>query len=158
MRRIALAIVLLLAVPLFAAELARADGALTIDKDRLVLGYAYAIGHQRNDITKRRDEIKVVLTDKPLASDVNLNEIDFNFPDGVLGIVIHLGPKGKVTHVVVQHRKGMYDGGFVEDWTDFRFRNANGSRGTIAGRVTSSRIQTNTMSFSVDVDFNALVQ
>lgn len=63
-----------------AADLGRAEGALTIDKTRVGLAYAYAIGRRHNDITKRKDDIKVVLTDKALAADFNLNEIDATLP------------------------------------------------------------------------------
>ena len=146
------------AIALVAAELGRAEGTLIIDTTRVDLAYVYAVGHQQNDISKRKDDVKVVITDKPLAPDVKLEDIDFNFPDNVFGVVVQIGSNRKVTHVVVHHPKGTYDSGFLEEFPDYHFRPSNGSRGTIAGKVTSARMTTNTMRFSFDVEFNALVQ
>jgi hypothetical protein len=146
------------ALALLAAELGRADGTLIIDTTRFNLGYVYALGHQHNDVSKRKDDVKVVLTDKPLAASVKLDEIDFNFPENVYGVVVQIASNKKVTHVLVHYPKGTYDSGFLEDFPDYHFRPANGSRGTIAGKVTSARITTNTMTFSFDVEFNTLVQ
>ena len=157
-RRIAIALVFLAAVPSFAAELGRAVGAVTVDKEKIDLQYAYAVGRQRNEITSRKDDVKVVLTNKPLSPDVKLSEIDYNFPDGVYGVVVHIASNKKVTHVVVQHLKGSYDGGFFEESTDYRFRDEKGGRGVIMGSVSYGKVQTNTMTFSLDAAFNALVQ
>ncbi len=159
MRHVAVALVVFsLAISAIAAELGRANGSLTIDKTRTDLGYAYAIGKQHNDISKRKDETRVILTDKALAPEINLNEIEATVPDGVNAVIFNLASNGKVTHVSVIHPKGSYDGGFLEEAVEFRFKNANAGRGTIAGRISSSRVQTNTMTFQVDADFNALVR
>ena len=152
------ATVLLVASSVSAADLGRAEGALTIDKDRIGLGYAYAIGHQRNDTTKRKDETKVILTDKALPQDANLDEIEATIPDNTYAMIFNIAPNGKVTHVAVLHPKGSYDAGFLEDMPDYRFKNAGGSRGIVAGKISSGRIQTNTMAFTVDADFNAAVK
>lgn len=143
---------------MFAAELGRAAGTLTIDKAAINLGYAYALGRQHNEITKRKDDTKVILTDKPLAADANLDQIDATLPDGMYAAIFNVASNGKITHVSVLHPKGSYDGGFLEDTPEFHFKNANASRGTIAGRISSGRVQTNTMTFLVDADFNALVK
>jgi hypothetical protein len=160
LRRVAGFVVVFLALSfaLHAVELGRAEGTLTIDKKTVNLAYAYAINRQHNEVTNRRDDIKVVLTDKPLPPDVKLAEIDFNFPGDTLGVVIHISNKDKVTHVIVQHPTGTYDGGFTDDTPDFRFKPDPKVRGVIAGRVTSSTVKTNTMSFAVDAAFNALQQ
>lgn len=160
MRRVAgfVVVILALSLALYAVELGRAEGTLTIDKKTVDLAFAYAINRQHNEVTNRRDDIKVVLTDKPLPPDVKLAEIDFNFPEGVLGVVIHVSNKDKVTHVVVQHPTGTYDGGFTDDMPDFRFKSDPKVRGVIAGRVTSTMVRTNTMFFAVDAAFNAIQQ
>ena len=151
-------VVSLLAGALFAADPGRADGTLTIDKERVTLGYAYAIGRQRNEITNRKDDIRVILTDKPLASDANLTEIEATFPEGMYGVIFNVASNKQVTHVALLHPKGSYDGGYLEDFPDFRFKPVNPARGTISGHLTTSRVQTNTMTFSVDADFNAPVR
>ena len=159
MRNVALALAsLLVAVSLSAADLGRADGNLTIDRQQIPLGYAYALGHQHNDITKRKDDTKVILTDKPLAADADLDQVEALLPQGMYAVIFNVASNGKITHVSVLHPKGSYDGGYLEDMPDFRFKNANGPRGTMSGRITSSRVQTNTMTFSVESDFNAQVR
>jgi hypothetical protein len=141
-----------------AADLGRAEGALTLDKTRVDLVYAYALGRQHNDITKRRDDVKIVLTDKPLADTADLNEIEATLPESMYAVIVNVASNNKVTHVAVLHPKGSYDAGFLEDMPDFRFKSTNRSRGAVSGHLTSSRVQTNTMSFAVDVDFNAAVK
>jgi len=141
-----------------AAELGRAEGALTLDKSKVDLAYAYALGRQHNDITKRKDDVKIVLTDKPLADTVDLNEIEATLPETMYAVIFNVASNNKVTHVAVIHPKGSYDAGFLEDMPDFRFKTANRSRGIVSGHLTSSRVQTNTMTFTVDVDFNAAVK
>ena len=159
MRRLALGFVVgCFTIALFAAELGRCDGTLVVDTTRFTLGYAYALGHQHNDVSKRKDDVKVVLTNQPLATEANLEEIDFNFPDNVYGVIVQIATNHKITHVVIHHPKGTYDSGFLEDFPDYKFRATNGSRGTIIGRVNSTRVTTNTMTFSFDVEFNVLVR
>jgi hypothetical protein len=159
LRHAALAlIIVLISLSAVAAEPGRAEGAVTIDKTKVDLAYAYAIGHQRNEITKRKDDIKVVLTDKALDPALDLNEIDTLLPADVHAMVFSVASSGKVTHVSLLYPKGSYDGGFLEDTPDFRFKNSNPPRGNVAGRISSGRIQTNTMTFQVDADFNAAVK
>ena len=136
----------------------RAEGRLTIDKTTLNLAHAYAVNRQHNEVTNRRDDIKIILTDKPLPPDVKLSEIDYNFPQGIYGIVVHVSNKDRVTHVVVQHAAGTYDGGFTDELPDFRFKSDPKVRGVVAGRISSSTVKTNTMSFTVDAAFNAVQQ
>ena len=147
-----------LALPALAVDPGRADGALTIDRDRVQLVYAYAIGHQKNEITKRKDEVKVILTDKPLAADADLNEIESNFPEAMYGVIFNVASNKNVTHVSVLHPKGSYDGGYLEAAPDFRFQPGSSSRGAITGHISSNRVKTNTMTFSVDAEFSAVVR
>ena len=142
-----------------AADLGRASGAVTIDGKPIVLQYAYAIDHQKNQLTNKTNEIRIILTDKPLPEGTKLDEVDYNFPDGTFGVVVCVGLKDEISHVVVQHPAGTYDAGYSEGVTDYRFkRNRSGERGTISGTLTSKKITTNTMSFFFDAEFAAQVQ
>jgi hypothetical protein len=158
MRAAGLAVVLLsLASSVFAVDLGKAEGSLTVNSTRIDLAYAYAVGHQKDDITKRSDEVKVVLTDKPLPDSVKVDDLDFNFPEGVLGLIVSITADDKVSHVIVQHPTGMYDSGYTEEGREYRFKPKNAD-GAITGNVSSRRVQTNTMTFSFDVEFAATVK
>jgi len=158
MPRIALALFALLVVPAaaFAVDPGRAQGAMTIDGNKVALNYAYAVGHQKNEVTNRRDDTRVVLTDKPLPDNINLEDIDYSFPDGTYGMVVSVAHDDKISHIVVQHAKGMYDGGFFEADPNYTFRRQKSDRGTIGGNLSGKAVKTNTMTFSFDVDFDAL--
>lgn len=159
MRQAALTLVVFfVAFSAAAADMGRADGALTIDQNQISLGYAYAVGHQKNETTMKGNEVRVVLTDKPLADTEDLTQVEATLPADMYAVIFNIGKGGKVTHIAVLHPKGSYDGGFLEDMPDFHFKDANGNRGTISGRISSGRVQTNTMQFSVDADFNAQVK
>ena len=142
----------------FAADLGRATGSVTIDGKPIVLQYAYAIDHQKNQLTNKSNETKVILTDKPLPDATKLDDVDYTFPDGVFGIVVCLTPADAVSHVVVQHPAGTFDAGYFEGVQDYRFKRARGDRGTISGTLSSKKITTNTMSFFFDAEFAAQVQ
>src|ERR1700694_2468740 len=85
---------LTVSVSAFAVDPGKAEGTLTVDSTRINLGFAYAVGHQKNEITKRSDEVKVVLTDKPLPDSVNVRDLDLTFPDGVLGLIVSITSDG----------------------------------------------------------------
>lgn len=142
----------------FAADLGRATGSVTIDGKPIVLQYAYAIDHQKNQLTNKSNETKVVLTDKPLPDGTKLADVDYSFPDGIYGVVVCLMPNDNVSHVVVQHPTGTYDAGYFEGVTDYHFKRARGERGTVGGTLSSKKITTNTMSFFFDSEFSANVQ
>src|SRR3954447_1023612 len=92
----------------FAADLGRANGSVTIDGKPIVLQYAYAVDHQKNQLSNKSNEKKVVLTAKPLPDGTKLANIDESFPDGINGVVISLAPNDSVSHVFVQHPAGSY--------------------------------------------------
>src|SRR5437763_15206585 len=142
----------------FAADLGRAAGAVTIDGKPIVLQYAYAIDHQKNQLTNKSSDTKIVRTDKPLPDGTKLDDVDYNFPDGIFGVVVCVGPKDDISHVVVQHPGGTYDAGYFEGVQDYRFRRVRGDRGTIGGALSSKKITTTTMSFFFDSEFAAPVQ
>ena|SRR5437016_3696058 len=134
-----------------------APGALVIDGTKFELGYAYAIGHHKNQNTNRSDNTLIILTDKPLADDANLHDFEASLPDGVNGVMVCLDGDKRVTHVAVQHPTGMYDGGFFEGIENYDFKPRK-SDDALTGTLTSRRIKTNTMMFSYDVSFAAAVR
>jgi hypothetical protein len=159
MRAAGLAFVLLsLASSAFAVDPGKAEGSLTVNSTRVDLAFAYAVGHQKDEITKRSDEVKVVLTDKPLPDSVKINDLDFNFPERVLGLIVSITADDKVSDVIVEHAAGTYDSGYTEEGRDYRFKPKSTDRATISGNVSSRRVQTNTMTFSFDVEFAATVK
>ena len=160
MRRIAFVLLALslVAGAAFAVDPGRAQGAMTIDGSRVALNYAYAVGHQKNEVTNRRDDTRIVLTDKPLPDNIKLEDIDYSFPDGTYGMVVSVSHDDKISHIVVQHAKGMYDGGYFETDPSYTFRRQKTDRGTVAGNLSSKSVKTNTMTFSFDVDFDALTK
>ncbi|PYQ32851.1 MAG: hypothetical protein DMF57_11420 [Acidobacteria bacterium] len=100
----------------------------------------------------------MVITNKPLADSVKLDEIDLSFPGDVLGLVVSITSDGKVSHVMVQHPIGTYDSGYVEDAHEYRFKSRRSEGGTVEGNASSRRVKTNTMTFSFDVEFAATVK
>lgn len=148
----------LLAGPAYAVDAGRAEGVVIVDGTRIDLTYAYAVNHQKNEITNRKDDRRIVLTNKPLPDGLKLDDIDYSFPEDTLGMVVCLTHDDKVSHVLVQHQKGMYDGGYFDGDPSYTFKPLKTDRGEVAGNVSSRKVRTNTMSFSFDVDFNAAVK
>ncbi|HEV2721486.1 MAG TPA: hypothetical protein VG323_15805 [Thermoanaerobaculia bacterium] len=141
------------------ADLGRAVGAVTIDGKPIVLQYAYAVDHQKNQLTNKNSDTRIILTDKPLPDGTKLDDVDYNFPDGILGVVVCVSsPSDNVSHVVVQHPTGTYDGGYFEGVQDYKFKRVRGDRGTIGGTLQSKKVTTNTMSFFFDAEFAASVK
>ena len=95
---------------------------------------------------------------KPAGEPFKIDDIDNGFPEGVLGLVVCVSHLDKISHVLLQHAKGMYDASYFEDDPNFTFKPLKGERGTVAGNVSSRKVKTNTMTFSFDVDFNAQVK
>lgn len=155
---LAFSALLFIAVPVLAVDLGRADGNLVIDGNKIPLQYAYAVDHQKNQLNNKTNETRVILTDKPLADGADLANIENAFPDGILGVVFTVNPKGDISHVFVSNPTGTYDGGYFEGVQDYRFNPRKGQRGTIEGTVSSKKVQTNTMTFSFDADFLAAVK
>src|SRR6266508_3024508 len=57
----------------FAADLGRAIGSVTIDGKPIVLQYAYAIDHQKNQLSSKTSDTKIILTDRPLPDGTKLD-------------------------------------------------------------------------------------
>ena len=151
-------LVLLFASAAYAVDPGRAQGTITVDGARIDLNYAYAVDHQKNEITNRKDDTRVVLTDKPLPDGTKLDDIDYSFPEGTLGMVVCVTHDDKISHVIIQHAKGMYDAGAFDSDPNYAFRRVKTDRGSIAGNVTAKRVKTNTMTFSFGVDFDAAIK
>jgi hypothetical protein len=144
----------LLSVPAYALDAGKAEGSLTVNGTVIPLSYAYAIGHQKNQITNRNDDVKVILTDKPLLPDVDLKDFESTFPDGVLGIVVCIDKDKQLSHIVVQHPNGMYDAGYFSNLAEYRFRTRRGDPGTLSGTAYMSKsVATATIQFTFDVTF-----
>src|SRR3954469_21194073 len=90
-------VLLVLASSALAADLGRAAGAVTIDGKPIVLQYAYAIDHQKNQLPKRESHTKITLTEKPLPDGTKLDDVDYNFPDGIFGVVVCVGAKDDIS-------------------------------------------------------------
>lgn len=142
----------------YAVDPGRAQGSITIDGERLELNYAYAVDRQQNEVTHRKDDRRIVLTDKPVPDGFKLDDIDNGFPDGVLGLVVCVSHSDKISHVLIQHAKGMYDASYFDDDPNYTFKPIKGERGILVGNVSSRKIKTNTMTFSFDADFSAPVR
>ena len=162
MRRllVMLAVVALFATPLFAVDPGRSEGNLIIDSNHIPLLYAYAVKRQKNQLTNRDDDTRVVLTDKPLPDNLNLSDVDYNWPEGILGVVFCIDRKGFISHVVVQHATGSYDAGYFdgEAMKDYRYKSRKFEGNAVGGNISSKKITTNTMTFSFDSDFVATPQ
>jgi len=158
MRGVVLAGLLCLAVPAFAVDPGRASGTVTIDGKPMTIGYAYAVGRQQNEANHRKDDVRIVLTDKPLPDGTKLDEIDYAFPDGVFGMVVCVDHDQQTSHLVLQHETGMYDAGYFTDPRDFQYKGRR-SGDVLNGHVSSARpVKTNTMTFTYDVEFAANVK
>ncbi len=142
----------------YAVDPGRAEGAVVVDGNRIDVYYAYAINHQKNEITNRKDDTRVVLTSKPLPDNVDLGEIDYAFPDGTFGMVVCITHNEKVSHILVQYPKGMYDGGYFDGDDHYSYKPLKIEHGSIGGNVSGRKVRTNTMTFTFDADFNAAVK
>lgn len=160
MRRLVLALLATAVVTTAAsaADLGKAEGTLTVDNKKIGLGYAYAVGHQRNQLSRRKDDIRIILTDKALPDDVKLEELDYDFPEGYLGVVICVTHENRVAHIVVQHPGGTYDADYFENDQNYRFKAVKGENGTVSGNLSSNKMTTNTMTFFFNVNFSAAVK
>lgn len=158
MRRFTVCVLLMLAATAaFAADLGHAQGSLTIGSTEVPLAYAYVMDRAHNDLSNRNDATKIILTDKPLPAGTKLSDVDANFPDGILGVVVSMGRDQQPLHLVVQHPTGMYDAGWMEPNKDVHVR-AKKSNGQMDGHVSVKRVETASVTFGFDADFSAAVQ
>ena len=147
-----------LAVPAFAVDPGRADGSLTTGAGAIPLAYAYVMDGAHSDLSGKSDALKIILTDKPLPAGTRLADVDYSFPDGILGIVVCADKDNQPQHLVVQHPQGTYDGGWTDVNRDFRLRMRRTREGTVEGRLTCRRAEKPSVTFAFDAEFNAVVQ
>ncbi|HEX7189981.1 MAG TPA: hypothetical protein VF381_00260 [Thermoanaerobaculia bacterium] len=140
-----------------AADLGRAEGSLTIGSTEVPLAYAYVMDRAHNDLSNRNDATKIILTDKPLPAGTKLADVDSNFPDGILGVVVSVNKAQQPLHLVVQHPTGMYDAGWVDPNKDVHVR-AKKANGQMDGHLSVKRVETASVTFGFEADFNAAVQ
>jgi hypothetical protein len=151
------AIVALVALPLHAIDAGRAEGTLVVAGTPVSLEYAYAIGGQKDDATGRSDDIKIILTDKPLPDGFDLRNIESSFPDGITGIVFAIDHDRNPAHTFIQYSAGMYDAGYFAKTDVYRFR-GRVNDGVVDGKVSARKITTSTTTMSFEVQFAASVQ
>jgi hypothetical protein len=151
------AIVALVALPLHAIDAGHAEGTLTIGGAASNLVFAYAIGGQKNDANGRNDDIKIILTDKPLPDGFDLKTIETTFPDGITGIVFAIDNDRQPSHTFIQYASGMYDAGYFTKTDIYRFR-GRVTDGVLDGRVSARKFTTSTTTMSFDVQFAASVR
>lgn len=158
MRRLAVCVLLAVAASAaLAVDLGHADGSITIGGTAIPLAYAYMMDGAHNDLTGRNDATKIILTDKPLPAGTRLADVDSNFPEGILGVVVCVNKDQQPLHLVVQHPSGMYDAGWMELNKDVRVRGRR-TGGQFDGRLTVRRIESASVTFGFDADFSAAVQ
>jgi hypothetical protein len=160
MRRFTVCVLLTFAATAaLAADLGHAQGSLTIGSTEVPLAYAYVMDHAHNDLSNRNDATKIILTDKPLPAGTKLSDVDANFPDGILGVVVSIGRDRdqQPLHLVVQHPTGMYDAGWMQPIKDLHVR-AKKSNGQMDGHVSVKQVETASVTFGFDADFSAAVQ
>ena len=158
MRRCAVCLLLFLAAStVLAADLGRAEGSLTIGDTQVPLTYAYVMDRAHDDLNNRNDATKIILTDKPLPAGTKLADVDTNFPDGILGVVVSVGRDQQPLHLVVQHPTGMYDAGWMDPNKDVHVKYRK-TRTQMDGHVSVKHVETASVTFGFDVDFSAAVQ
>ena len=151
------AVFTVLSLPLYAVDPGRAEGTITIGSERMNLAYAYAVGGQKNETTGRSDDVRIIVTDKPLPDGFDLKMIESAFPEGIIGVVFDIDNDRQPAHVFVQLRDGMYDGGYFSKTDVYRFR-GKFVDGSVEGRVSAKRVTTSTTTIAFDVNFAAMIQ
>jgi hypothetical protein len=145
------------ALPLHAIESGRAEGTIVIGGAATNLGYAYAIGGQKDEASGRTDDIKIILTDKALPDGFDLRNIETSFPDNITGIVFAIDHDRQPSHVYIGYASGMYDAGYFTKSEIYRFRGKMAD-GVLEGRASARKVTTSTTTMSFDVQFAAGVQ
>jgi len=118
---------------------------------------AYAIGGQKNDASGRTDDVRIVLTDRPLPDGFDLRSIESAFPDGITGVVFEIDNDRQPSHVFVQFPAGTYDGGYFSRNDAYRFKGRIRD-GVVDGRASARKVTTSTTTFNFDVQFVAAVR
>lgn len=154
---IPITLILLAAVPVLAIEPGQAEGTLTINSTTVNLTYCYAIGNQRNPLTGRTDDIKVVLSDRPLAQDTDMSVIEYQFPAGTLGVVAIFESNRQPVRVFIQHGTGIFESSDFKSGI-YKLRARISRDGEIDGRLESKPITAATMFLQFGANFRAVIR
>jgi hypothetical protein len=103
MRRLLLAALLLMALPLLAVDTGKADGKVVLNGKTVRFTQSYA--------WESDDGIVVLLTDKPLAKEANPRTFAEAVPPGTQALTIYFGDDTdttKVRSIVIQHADGKF--------------------------------------------------
>ena len=153
-RSIPLLLLSLVALPLFALDPGRAEGVLTTDSVKTPLAYAYMARKVHNETSGKNDATKIVLTDKALPEGTNIRNLDYEFPEGIYGIVVCLDREQQPVHVVVQHPSGVYDGGWLQAEPNVTVR-ARQVDGALEGHMRCRSVERPSVTYSFEADFAA---
>ena len=143
--------------PAFAVEPGQAEGTLTVGGQKITLAFAYAIGHQKNEFNNRKDDIRIIVTDKALPDSTDFANIENSFPEGVNGLVVCIDNKHAVSHVLTQFPSGMYDAGYFGPGDQYAFSGKVENR-RVEALLTSKSITTSTTKFAFEVSVNAALK
>ena len=157
MRTTIFAVALLAALPAMAIEPGQAEGTLTINATTVNLAYCYAVGNQRNDATGRTDDIKLVLSDKPLPAGVDMTGIEYAFPAGTLGVVVTFESNRQPVRVFIEHAGGTFESSDFKSGI-YKLRPRITRDGEIDGRVESKPITAATMYLQFAANFRAAIK
>ena len=148
---------LLAAVPAAAIEPGQAEGTLTINSTTVNLAYSYALGNQRNEATGRTDDIKLVLSDKPLPAGMDMTGIEYTFPAGTLGVVVIFESNRQPVRVFIQHGGGTFESSDFKSGI-YKLRPRISRDGEIDGRIESKPITAATMFLQFGANFRAAIK
>lgn len=136
-----------LAAPVRALEPGKAEGELSLNGKAVKLLHAYAVPGQKNTLTDTDDDVKVVLTDKPLPADARPGELGYSFAPGVQGIVLCIDRSKEPSHLVVHHADGMYFRGYFKG-SENKFKSKRLDRKGIEGTAYISEPYKTSKGFS----------
>jgi hypothetical protein len=157
MRLMLSVLAILAALPALAIEPGQAEGTLTVNSSTVNLAYCYALGNQRNPLTGRTDDIKVILSDHPLPSDVDMSAIEYSFPSGTLGVVVIFEANRQPVRVFIQHGTGTFESSDFKSGV-YKLRSRISRDGEIDGRLESKPITAATMFLQFGASYRAQIR
>lgn len=157
MRTAILLVALLAALPAMAIEQGQAEGTLTVNANTVNLAYSYAVGNQHNDATGRTDDIKLVLSDKPLPAGTEMAGIEYAFPAGILGVVVIFESNRQAVRVFIEHGGGTFESSDFKSGV-YKLRPRITRDGEIDGRIESKPITAATMFLQFGANFRAAIK
>jgi hypothetical protein len=148
---------LLAAVPALAIDPGQAEGTLVINSSTVNLTYCYAVGNQTNALTGRTDDIKIVLSEKPVAADADFTQIEYAFPAENRGVVLVINSNRQPVRVFIEHGTGIFESSDFKSG-NFKVRVRSNREGDLDGRIESKPITASTLYLKFDASFRAFVR